>query len=100
MATDKPRYSITLDDEMFKEVEDFRFENRYQTRNKATIELIRLGLDVIKGQTMQTEKDQTDEQQAEEHQAEEHQAEEHQANGYYKEEIRAKPEQVRDDLMG
>ena len=30
MATDKPRYSITLDEELFKEVEDFRFERRQE----------------------------------------------------------------------
>ena len=48
MATDKPRYSITLDDDMFREIEDFRFEHRYQTRNQATIELIRLGLEALK----------------------------------------------------
>ena len=50
MATDKPRYSITLDEELFKEVDDFRFERRYQTRNQATVELIRLGLAEIKKQ--------------------------------------------------
>ena len=50
MATDTPRYSITLDEELFKEVEDFRFERRYQTRNQATVELIRLGLAEIKKQ--------------------------------------------------
>ena len=50
MATEKPRYSITLDEELFKEVEDFRFERRYQTRNQATVELIRLGLAEIKKQ--------------------------------------------------
>lgn len=27
MSTEKPRYSITLDEELFKEVEDFRFEH-------------------------------------------------------------------------
>ena len=48
MSTEKPRYSITLDEELFKEVEDFRFEHRYQTRNQATVELIRLGLAEIK----------------------------------------------------
>lgn len=48
MATDKPRYSITVDENMFKEIEDFRFEKRYQTRNQATIELIRLGLETLK----------------------------------------------------
>ena len=48
MATEKPRYSITLDDEMFQEVENFRFQHRFPTRNQATIELIRLGLEAIK----------------------------------------------------
>ena len=50
MSTEKPRYSITLDEELFKEVEDFRFEHRYQARNQATVELIRLGLAEIKKQ--------------------------------------------------
>ena len=50
MATYNTRYSITLDEELFKEVEDFRFERRYQTRNQATVELIRLGLAEIKKQ--------------------------------------------------
>ena len=50
MATSKPRYSITLDEELFKEVEDFRFEHRFQNRNDATIALIRLGLEAIKKQ--------------------------------------------------
>lgn len=55
MATDKPRYSITLDEEMFKEVEDFRFEHRYQTRNQATLELIRLGLEALKREQQEAE---------------------------------------------
>lgn len=50
MATEKPRYSITLDEALFKEVEDFRFGQRYQTRNQATIELIRLGLEAFQKQ--------------------------------------------------
>lgn len=55
MATEKPRYSITLDTEMFKEVEDFRFEHRYQTRNQATIELIRLGLETLRREQQEVE---------------------------------------------
>lgn len=56
MATEKPRYSITLDDEMFKEIEDFRFEHRYPNRNQATIELIRLGLEAMKKQQEEQKK--------------------------------------------
>ena len=50
MATDKPRYSITVDDELFQQIEDFRFNNRFQTRNQATLELIRLGLESLKNE--------------------------------------------------
>ncbi len=45
MATDKPRYTVSVDKELFRKIEDFRFENRYQTRSEATVELIRLGLE-------------------------------------------------------
>lgn len=48
MATNKPRYTVSVDDEMFKAIENFRFENRFQTRSEATVELIRLGLGQLK----------------------------------------------------
>lgn len=44
MATDRPRYTVSVDKEMFRQIEDFRFEKRFQTRSEATAELIRLGL--------------------------------------------------------
>lgn len=47
MATEKPRYSITVDDDLFQQIEEFRFTNRFQTRNQATLELIRLGLEAL-----------------------------------------------------
>lgn len=47
VATNKPRYSITVDEDMFQKIEDFRFENRFQSRVEATVELIRLGLEVV-----------------------------------------------------
>ena len=45
MATDKPRYTVSVDNELFQQIEDFRFEHRFQT---ATVELIRLGLEQLK----------------------------------------------------
>jgi hypothetical protein len=48
MATKKPRYMISVDDDMFNEIEDFRFEKRFPTRSEATTELIRLGLEQLK----------------------------------------------------
>lgn len=48
MATDKPRYTVSVDNELFQRIEDFRFEHRFQTRSEATVELIRLGLETLK----------------------------------------------------
>ncbi len=48
MATDKPRYTVSVNKELFQQIEDFRFEHRFQTRSEATVELIKLGLEKIK----------------------------------------------------
>lgn len=50
MATDKPRYSITVDPELLERIEDFRYSKRIPTRAEATVELVRLGLQSIKAQ--------------------------------------------------
>ena len=47
MSTNRPRYTVSVDDDLFSRIEDFRFENRFQTRAEATVELIRLGLEVV-----------------------------------------------------
>ena len=48
MATAKPRYTVSVTNEMFEAIEDFRFKNRYQTRSEATAALIKLGLEQLK----------------------------------------------------
>lgn len=48
MPTEKPRYTVIVDDELLNRIDDFRFENRYPSRSAATLELIRLGLEQIK----------------------------------------------------
>lgn len=50
MATNRPRYTVSVDNDLFKQIEDFRFENRFQTRSEATVELIRLGLEALKNE--------------------------------------------------
>ena len=45
MTTDKPRFTITVDDEMFKRLEDYRFANCCLNRSQAVVELIRQSLD-------------------------------------------------------
>lgn len=47
MATEKARYTITLDDRMLKKIDDYRFENRFASRTQATLDLIRKGLDSV-----------------------------------------------------
>ena len=56
MATDKPRFSLTVDEDLLKKIEDFRFEKRYPNRNQATIELIRLGLEKLKSNAENSDK--------------------------------------------
>lgn len=51
VATDRPRYTVSVDKEMFRQIEDFRFERRFQTRSEATVELIRLGLSSLQKAT-------------------------------------------------
>lgn len=55
MATDRPRYTVSVDNEMFQEIENFRFEKRFQTRSEATAELIRLGLEALKKEQQEAE---------------------------------------------
>ncbi len=47
MPTEKPRYTVIVDEELLKRIDDFRFENRYPSRSAATLELIRLGLEQL-----------------------------------------------------
>lgn len=48
MATDKPRFSITLDPKLFSEVLDYKEKNRLSTQSKAVQRLIELGIQETK----------------------------------------------------
>ena len=50
MATDRPRYTVSVTDEMLLKIDEFRLSHNYSTRSKATYELIRLGLEALKEQ--------------------------------------------------
>lgn len=56
MSTDKPRYSITVDEELLKKIDDFRFEKRYQSRTAATVDLIKLGIEALEKSQSNKEK--------------------------------------------
>lgn len=47
MPTEKPRFTMIVDEELLKEIDDFRFENRYPSRSAATIDLIRRGIEQL-----------------------------------------------------
>ena len=66
MATDKPRYTVSVDNELFQQIEDFRFEHRFQTRSEATVELIRLGLEQLKKEQEEQKKAQKNKHSSEE----------------------------------
>ncbi len=48
MPTEKPRYTVIVDEETLKKIDDFRFENRYPSRSAATLALIRMGMEQLK----------------------------------------------------
>lgn len=41
----KTEYTVSVNEEMFQQIQDFRYERRYCTRSEATVELKRLGLE-------------------------------------------------------
>ena len=47
MPTEKPRFTVIVDEELLKEIDDFRFENRDPSRSAATIDLIRRGIEQL-----------------------------------------------------
>lgn len=50
MPTEKPRVSVTLDEEMLKRIDDYRFANRIGSRSQALNELIKLGIEELEKQ--------------------------------------------------
>ena len=44
MATEKPRFSITIEPRMLEQVEEFQYENKMKSQSRAIIELVRRGL--------------------------------------------------------
>ena len=56
MPTEKPRYTVIVDEELLKEIDDFRFENRYPSRSAATLDLIKLGMEQLKKEQAEAKK--------------------------------------------
>ncbi len=47
MATDRPRYTVSVKQDVFDQIEKFRYLNHFSTRSSATEVLIQLGLDSL-----------------------------------------------------
>lgn len=47
MATDKPRFSITMEEDMLGEVEQFQQMHNISTKSKAVIRLTKIGLETV-----------------------------------------------------
>ena len=47
MPTDKPRITITIDEETMRSVKDYQFANRHDNQTQAILELIGIGLETL-----------------------------------------------------
>lgn len=47
MATDKPRFSITVSEELYNSINEYQHEHRIQTQTKAIVELLKIGIEHI-----------------------------------------------------
>jgi len=55
MPTSNPRFTLTLSEELLERIDDFRFENRYNTRTEAVLELLRLGVEAVEKKERQAD---------------------------------------------
>ena len=58
MPTQKPRYTVVVDEELLRQIDDFRCENRFPSRSAATLELIRLGIQQLEREKQEKQKQQ------------------------------------------
>ena len=47
MPTEKPRFTITVSEDMLKQIDDFKFANRFKTQNQAVIALVAKGIEEL-----------------------------------------------------
>lgn len=65
MATDRSRFTISVDDDTYDAIEEFRYRNKFSTRSKATEQLLRLGMQELLKQEEQKKEAPTNEDVAE-----------------------------------
>lgn len=47
MPTNKPRFMVTVSDELHQQIDNYRFENRCRSQTEAVIQLVERGLSVL-----------------------------------------------------
>ena len=50
MPTEKPRFTITMDEELFKKIDEFKYEYRYKNQTQTVLALIEKGIEVLASQ--------------------------------------------------
>lgn len=48
MPTNNPRFCITVTKDILDEIDNYRFDKRFNSRSQATVELIRIGINALK----------------------------------------------------
>lgn len=48
MPTNNPRFCITVTQDILDEIDNYRFDKRFNSRSQATVELIRIGIDALR----------------------------------------------------
>lgn len=51
MENNKTRFTITVENDLLKRIDDYRFNNRIANRTVAVIQLIEMGLEVLEQET-------------------------------------------------
>ena len=47
MPTEKPRFTLTIDEETYQAIQDYQFENRMKSQTQAVLSLIKIGMDKL-----------------------------------------------------
>lgn len=55
MPTNNPRITFTVSDELFKEIEEYRFGHRMKNQTQAIVSLINLGFAAMQGKPLEPE---------------------------------------------
>lgn len=53
MGTEKPRFTITMEEELLQAIDDYKFDKKIKNQSKAIVQLARIGLQQVREQEEQ-----------------------------------------------